>query len=303
MEILLLILVGLPLAGFVYERVASNRDAQQHTQPLGTLYDVGGRRLHAIIQGDGPSVVLLPGIGGTAFDWLPVQALLADHAQVLAYDRAGYNWSDDPDTEPTPQQLVEDLHALIAATGMATPVILVGHSFGGLYARLYQATYPNEVAGLVLVDASHPDYIAQRNNAREISRLRRVGVFKQIGLLRLLLRRVIDQRMERLPENMRAAYFAMTLHNTGATLREARAAFGYDLASLPTDLGALPLVVLSRQPTELASDEKWQGYQEDLATLATNSLHLTSERYNHDVHILEPQYVVDAVQHLTQQRA
>ena len=307
MELLLLIVLAFPLAGFFYERSAATRDAQQNAEPLGDLYtlpdDVGGYKVHALIAGAGPTVVLLPGIGGSSLDWLPVHQQADDFAQVIAYDRAGYNWSDTGNHKPTPDHIVQELHALLQAANIAGPVILVGHSLGGLLARLYQATYPDDVAGLVLVDASHPEYVAERDNSKEIGRLRRVNIFKQIGLLRVLIRRVIDQRLERLPDDVRDAYAAMSVKNTPATFREARAVFAYDFSTLPTQLGALPLVVLSRQPTELASDQRWQGYQQDLQTLAADALYVESERYHHDVHMTEPQFVIDAIQHVIERSA
>jgi len=124
----------------------------------GRLIDIGGRRLHLTCSGSGsPTVLIEAGASAFAIDWSLVQPEVARARRVCAYDRAGSGWSDPrPDVE-TPARIAADLHALLAAAGERPPYVLVGHSAGGLYVRLYQLDYPNEVVGLVLVDPATED--------------------------------------------------------------------------------------------------------------------------------------------------
>jgi pimeloyl-ACP methyl ester carboxylesterase len=103
-------------------------------------------------------------LGEPGHGWAEIQRYLAQHTTVVLYDRAGLGWSD-PGPWPTGKQMVDDLHALLGAAGIPAPYVLVGHSVGGLLVRLYARRYPEQVAGLVLVDSSHPD------QWRELSKL------------------------------------------------------------------------------------------------------------------------------------
>ena len=124
----------------------------------GRLVDIGGRKLHFICSGSGaPTVVLEAGAGAFAIDWSLVQPAVAQSQRVCSYDRAGAGWSDPRDAVDTPARIIRDLHSGLAAAGEKTPVVLVGHSMGGVYARLYQLEYPGDVVGLVLVDPSSED--------------------------------------------------------------------------------------------------------------------------------------------------
>jgi pimeloyl-ACP methyl ester carboxylesterase len=124
----------------------------------GRLVDIGGRRLHINCTGTGmPAVVIEAGASAFAIDWTLVQPDVARARRVCTYDRAGSGWSDArPDVE-TPARVVADLHALLEGAGERGPYVLVGHSAGGLYVRLYQLDYPGDVLGLVLVDPSTED--------------------------------------------------------------------------------------------------------------------------------------------------
>src|SRR5258707_11571390 len=129
--------------------------------PPGKLIDVGGWRLHINCMGDtnanGPTVVMEICAGGYSFDWSLVQPAVASFARVCSYDRAGKAWSDPGPRPRTMKQIAYELHTGLVNAGIKGPYVLVGQSIGGLYVRVFADQYPQEVAGMVLVDPSHED--------------------------------------------------------------------------------------------------------------------------------------------------
>lgn len=134
------------------------------------LIDIGGRRLNLFCMGSGERTVLFEAGGSDWSDtWALVQPAVAKGARACAYDRAGLGHSDPSPLPRTPVAIVEDLHTLIAKAKLRTPLVLVGHSLGGFNAKLYAALYPEDVAGLVLVDPSEDrsaDRLRQRAQAK-----------------------------------------------------------------------------------------------------------------------------------------
>ena len=117
-----------------------------------------GRRLNLVCIGKGLPVVLFEdGLGSHILHWQKVQQQVSAMTTACFYDRAGYGFSDPSLRPGTANNIVDDLHSLVHASGLKTPLILVGHSIGGLYATLYTDLYPKEVGGLVLVDPSFAD--------------------------------------------------------------------------------------------------------------------------------------------------
>jgi len=128
--------------------------------PVGSFRVVGGNRLFVDERGSGgPRVVFLPGAGLTGLDYFQVHDRVATTRSSLIYDRAGTGFSAPVRLPRTAGQVVDELHELLGLTGSG-PVVLVGHSLGGLYARHYATLYPDAVAGLVLLDPAHEDYDA-----------------------------------------------------------------------------------------------------------------------------------------------
>ena len=165
-----LVIVGLilviVLAGVVYEQIMRAR-AKSEFPVQGRLIDIGGRRMQIDCRGTGtPTVVFEAGLDTMgSLSWSAVQDAIATTTRACAYSRAGVMWSEPRTQKFDPDSVARDLHALLAAAGEHAPFVMVGHSLGGPYIMTFTRLYPQDVAGLVFVDASHPDQIERLNRA------------------------------------------------------------------------------------------------------------------------------------------
>ena len=152
---LLLLLLSV---SFIYERV-SRVIAEGSVSPEGEMVDVGDHRLHVLSQGNaGPTVVFESGLDTMGhLSWFKVESEVRNFATTVSYDRAGILWSERGEAPKTGQAMAEDLHGLLQAGGYSAPYLLVGHSLAGITLRPFIAKYGSDVAGVVLVDAFHPE--------------------------------------------------------------------------------------------------------------------------------------------------
>jgi pimeloyl-ACP methyl ester carboxylesterase len=151
-------IAALLFAGFLYQSIGSSRDRRRFTGK-GRWVDIEpGRTLYVVEKGEGgPAVVFEAGIAATNLNWHQIQETVSEFTFTASYDRSGLGWSSPCRTVRTPGNISAELHAMLQSAGIKPPYILVGHSFGGLVMRRYAATYPEEVAGVVLVDPMRCD--------------------------------------------------------------------------------------------------------------------------------------------------
>jgi pimeloyl-ACP methyl ester carboxylesterase len=180
------------LTGWVYQQLGTARDRKRYPAP-GDLVELKGRSLHLLSMGQGsPAVVFESGLMSTVLSWGDIQAEIAKDARAVSYDRAGLGWSDPGPAPRDAGQIVNELHQLLEQAHVSPPFILVGHSFGGLTTRLFAARYPEEVAGLVLIDPVVPVEWnpATEHNQKRIRTgakiLRRATVLSRLGVIRFV---------------------------------------------------------------------------------------------------------------------
>lgn len=283
----LLALYALCAFGGGYQTIRESLDRRAHLAP-GQLVDVGGYRLHLYCAGSGtPTVVLESGLGETGAYWGWISTALALETRVCAYDRAGRGWSDSARVPQDGLAVATDLHALLERARVPSPFVLVGHSSGAEYVRIFAGRYPEHVAGVVLLDGQPaeafeglPSYPAFYNRFRRISAL--LPSLARIGVGRL----VFHSGFASLPGHARDM---QRLHYSSAShYRSLRDEF----AKLPTSLaqagssqgfGDRPLVVVTAARDALAG---WLSLQEKMATLSTNSSHRVVP-YTHDALITD----------------
>ena len=151
-------LVLIAAVGFIYEQIGRARDRRLSSARIGQPYSVHGLSMNLYCSGSGsPTVVFETGGNAPGYSWLAVQPKVAQFTRACWYDRAGVGWSDSPATVRTSASIADDLHELLRTAGEHAPFLFVGASVGGEYSRIYAARFPAELAGMVLVDSSHPD--------------------------------------------------------------------------------------------------------------------------------------------------
>ena len=263
-----------------YETVREALDARAYPPP-GQLVDIGGHRLHLSCTGSGsPTVVLEPGLAASSADMSWIAPVVAHDTRVCVYDRAGRGWSDPTDGPQDADHIAADLHTLLTEAHADGPYVLAGHSFGGLYVRDFAAQFPDEVAGLVLLDstASRVRPSAVNAQAPTVGRvLTVVPAVAHLGVGRI----IANSDYESLPPDIQAEARAnaSTSRQLASTLQEYReGATSVQQASALTDLGDKPLIVLT---ADTGHNPTWQSAQDRLATLSTNSLHRTAADTTH----------------------
>jgi pimeloyl-ACP methyl ester carboxylesterase len=153
---LLLLITVLAGAGASWNALA-NRHYRNANPPPGKLYTANGHPMHLYCSGEGsPTIVLESGLGEDFTVWAKVQPSLSSTTRTCSYDRAGFGWSEAQSGPRDSNSIADQLHALLMQAGITEPVVLMGHSAGGLHIRAYATRFPQDVAGLIFVDASSP---------------------------------------------------------------------------------------------------------------------------------------------------
>ena len=305
---LLLVLI-LAVAGVIYENIFEARDRRFNPMP-GRLYDVGGFKMHIDCTGEGsPAVILESGLGDTYVSWRKVQPQIAKFTRVCSYDRAGIGYSESSSQPRSSKVIAGELHALLQAAVVAPPYVLVGHSMGGFTVRLYASLYRSEVAGMVLVDASHPDqenrFPPELKNMegtwqREAQFLEYTTPFGIPRLLGLCDEEPVQRAAECNFHSAREGVAELKAFSESAAQTAATGA-----------LGDIPLVVLSHDPdkpsAELPADlakptnEAWEKMQEELAHLSTRGTQVIAKNSSHYIQSDRPEMVIDAVRDVVNQ--
>src|ERR671910_1225249 len=299
------------LAGVVFQFVITKIDERRYPA-LGEMVDVDGYSLHLNCTGEAggaPTVVMDSGLGGTVLDWQLVQPELAKSTRVCTYDRAGMGWSD-PSAQPrTSRQIVKELHTLLANAGVRGLYVLVGHSFGGTNMQVYASQYPDEVAGMVLVDSAleHEKAVALTQSRQPSPLL--MKVFATIGLTRLPYTLGGETSGLTSPEleDEQAAISSHRKHifavaDETSSLDES---FNENRTD-PMSLGEKPLMVLTAGSVQLAGTGLSRGqmdlidnlHSESQAALtrrSENSKQIIVEDSGHYIHVEQPGLVTDAI--------
>ena len=239
----------------------------------GNLVNVGGYDMYLYCAGTGtPTVIMESGYNDNSGTWSLVQPEVAKFTRVCVYDRAGLGQSDPAPEPHDSYQIIKELHSLLTNAGIEKPYVLVGHSLGGIYMRLFADNYPEEVVGLVLVDSAHVD---DPKRCKEILPPESLNESESLRSIREYLAN------------------PLTFPDIPDEIFE------------PGSLGDMPLIVLSvpKQqrgedlPAELRDslDEIWVDLQEKWALISTRSTHILVYESSHFIQKDQPAQVIDAI--------
>jgi pimeloyl-ACP methyl ester carboxylesterase len=319
---LALVIAGAVVAGIIYEQVGQGKDRKRFPQ-IGRSVDIGGRTLNIDCSGEGsPSVILEGGYG-----WINVQLQIAKFTRVCWYDRAGFGWSDPGPFPRTSGVIARDLHDLLRAAAVPPPYVLVGASFGGFIVRTYAGKYPDEVAGMVLADASHEDQHEPKSMKSPANRLPRsvqsllcgiLPTMGRIGLVRFMLNRYDPPRDT--PPGMtpdQAAHLAFFSSRPKSFVASGNEACNWEeTASEARSAGSLgnrPLIVLTAGQAFIPPDpaaaheaaafhEVWiRELQPRLARLSTRGRQVIVKNSGHGIQYEAPDAVIGAVRDIVTQ--
>ncbi len=292
--------------GCLYQAIATACDRQIHPPP-GSLVDIDDCRLHMQTDGWGqPAVVLEAGLGGMSSAWGWIQPETAKFCRVVSYDRAGLGWSG-PDTAPKTATLAAHrLHSLLHGIRVHPPYVLVGHSMGGLFIRVFADLFPGEVAGMVLIDAVHPDQhlrsdIINMHMRSGFRFLRAVPLLTRLGYVRLA--GLFNAWALGLPPRQaaEAESFLSTYGHLKTTCEESLAWEAICAEVRATRrLGDIPLAVVTAGRDLLSGQAE---LQRELAMLSSDSVHFAVKGADHVSLVTHREHallVVQAIRHVVE---
>jgi pimeloyl-ACP methyl ester carboxylesterase len=253
---------------------------------------------------------------------------VAKFTRVCTYDRAGLGWSELSPAPRTASNIVNELYTLLGRAGVEPPYVLVGHSIGGLFVRVYAHEHPEQVAGMVLVDASHdeqevrvPEAIARMNKSGYRSMawgFRLLQMLSSLGLLALLGEKARHMWPSPIPQEARDTYLGVaysSAHHLEAAARESTSLqenLSTARARPIRSLGDIPLIVVSAGQLGLSAGHgistadveqmkvAHDGMQAELATLSTRGKCVIAQESSHYVQVSQPALVVDAIREVVE---
>jgi pimeloyl-ACP methyl ester carboxylesterase len=258
------VIAALVAAGAVYQAWSVGREVAQFPPP-GTLVDVGGRKLHIVCIGAGVPAVIFEASGfGNSLSFSDARSEIAAHTRVCSYDRAGTGWSDLGPEVVSVGVLADDLQALLERMELPSPYILVPSSIGGLTVELFARRHPEQVAGLVFLDAANSEALARR--APDIGFMARTGacalpILARIGALRALdpwKLRPDANAVALMYRTQRWQMFCAFVRGVPQTVEEFERA-----PALPADV---PLVVLSHEKPEELLPKALESWAPDVVS-------------------------------------
>jgi pimeloyl-ACP methyl ester carboxylesterase len=309
------LIVAAVLAGAGYEQIMRWRAARDYPAQ-GRLIDIGGRHMQIDCRGSGaPTVIFEAGLDTMgSLSWSAVHDAIAATTRACAYSRAGVMWSEPRTGKFEPDSVVRDLHALLVAAGERAPFVMVGHSLGGPYIMNFTRLYPQEVAGLVFVDASHPDQVGRMTQAAGKKMEAGMGLFKTAnalswtGIPRLVAAHTDSPGIPTHAKLAEDAYFSSSLASALAELQSLDATLA--AAGQLRQLAERPLVVLTAtkpypaamlKGMQLTTEQgrqiqaAWRDMHNDEASWSHHSRHELVPDATHYIQFDRPDVVIAAV--------
>jgi len=309
--------------GFIYENSVRASIKSKYLAP-GRMINIGSHSIHTRLIGKGDVTIIMDAGAGElgSFAYLPIENQLAQQAKVLLYDRAGCNWSEQSEYKRTPEEISKELNQVIKQLDISGPLILVGHSQGGLNMMKYAAMFRDHVNALVLIDAAHPNAFHEMPvEVREVlmnasGNIDLVNVIARIGLLRLLMPKdalqlpepVDGQNTDSIAVTL-TSFFPQTM-NYCIYPEHKEGVINHGLTMADLNLDSLPVRILSasgsmRGPSggppgwnddlENMHIQYWRDMQKGLLAISTNSELSVLKDGRHYIQFTNPDTVVNTI--------
>jgi len=308
---LFLILILLLIAGFIFEKIS--RSKAEKIKPDGQFAEVENHKMHYLQKGNGGPTVVFE----TAFDpaghlqWYHIQQQLPETYTSFSYDRSGILWSERGKNPKTGDKMAEELHLLLEKAKVTKPYILVGHSFGGMLTRFFVKKYPQDVAGVILVESQCPD--DKKYLSPELYKMVTQGLpggllqfANTFGAARLMFKNMFPAGTQYTYQNSmmpallyKSAYATLEEQDHMKTIKEGAAKI--------KSFGSIPLFVITAGDTtrydSFIKDRKlknemldaWAKMQKNLLHLSTDSRQITVPGAGHYINQDQPKIIEDAV--------
>ena len=270
-----------------------------YNSPPGAFYSVNGHRMHINCTGSGsPTIILEAGLGNDSLTWGGVQPVLSSTTRVCSYDRAGFGWSDPLPVPRDADHIAAELHELLLQAKVTGPIVLMGHSVGGIYMRDYATRYPENLAGFVFEDSSTP--LQDENPVMKAmdSKVPPRWAFELLtksamstGIPRLL--GMCSQSIKGFDAHAAKLQAEDICHTNVSPMFDAMD--GFNRSGQETvhtgPYGALPILIISEDPAKIPAGvpaegaNVFNGMQEDLKKLSTRSRRIIAKGSTHYIHI------------------
>ena len=287
----------------------------EHTTPLvpGKLISVGDHKLHLNCIGSGsPTVILESALGDWSLNWSNFQERIEEtfHLRVCAYDRAGYGWSEAGPFPRKISEMADELNALIWNSDIEGPMLMIGHSMGGLITRVFASEYPENVVGIILIDSTPPKFRPQPAQLQGINgwitwMRNQLTTLKRDGAPTNLREAVPDEQIPPVvPADQhdvwRSQYLRALTFETMLSEIENNRLDGLEPYE-KTSLGDIPLIVIGRDTNPDAPEgakqtyQNWIELQSEQAKISRNGRFIVAEGAGHYVHVQRPDFVIDMI--------
>ncbi len=268
----------------------------EYEEPKGKYAMMDNYRLYFHCQGEGsPTVLFDGGIADSSANWLSIATEISKTTRTCIFDRAGYGMSDAGPSPRLTSTIVEELYGVLLKAEISGPYVLVGHSFGGYTMQYFAGLFPKKVAGMVLVESSHPDQIDRLKELDELPKADRKTLIK-----------VPEYDLSKMTKQQR--YWALLNSNRKAIYAQMQELRSFkhsakEVNELKTFPAEIPLAVLTRGISQLPSvdgkyslETVWQDMQTELTNLSSNSWQVIVKNSGHSIHLEAPEVVIENIQ-------
>lgn len=297
--------------GFIYEVVSERKDLKKYPAP-GQIINVDGHDMHIYSEGKGAETVVFSagwGIECPYVEYSPIYTKLSPYTRIAVYDRPGYGWSEVANTPRDIDTISKELHSLLELSDEKPPYILVGHSMASLELIRFAQLYPNEVKGIVMVDAGNPDYFACHETIQgALSGSKLKSILQKTSIMRILFQNddfiksayASRNHFELISSEMKEMDKALYLINLTNKNKDGEITNFYENAKIVKeggDLGKIPLMILTaeKSDTDIETNTEWRKSQEDFLKWSQNSEMKVVEKANHYFYQYTPDIVVDYI--------